>query len=96
MQENKEMNSKLIGVGIVVVAILLMVLAICTNFFSDISGFEKPAESGEVLQPDQKDESVGYSTGFVPMTGFGEFSGEIKASGEIIRTPRQREAASGD
>ena len=97
-EEKKEMNGKLVGVIIVIAAILLMVLAITTNFFADMSGFDAPQneESGEVLQPDEKDQTVGYSTGFIPAGKAGIASGEIKVSGEVIRTPRQGAKPSGD
>ena len=97
-EEKKEMNGKLVGVIIVIAAILLMVLAITTNFFADMSGFDAPRteESGEVLQPDEKDQTVGYSTGFIPAGKVGVASGEIKVSGEVIRTPRQGAKPSGD
>ena len=97
-EEKKEMNGKLVGVIIVIAAILLMVLAITTNFFADMSGFDAPRteESGEVLQPDEKDQTVGYSTGFVPATNIGFVSGEKQVSGDIAFTPRQRARTSGD
>lgn len=108
MSENNEKNSSLIGkkwfgLALVLLAIILIVLTIQTNFFEDLSGFDKPVangsgeiiveesgeESGEeiLLTPAEEDKTVGYTTGYIPASQV--------LSGENIFS-RQRGTKSGD
>jgi len=52
--EEKLVSDKKLGIIIIIVAIILMVLAVCTNFFADFSGFG-PATytSGEIKNSEE-------------------------------------------
>lgn len=52
--EEKLVSDKKLGIIIILVAIVLMVLAVCTNFFADFSGFG-PATftSGEIKNSEE-------------------------------------------
>ena len=89
MSEEKKsslLDKKWFGIVLIVLAIILTIVTIQTNFFADLSGFEKPENSESGEEP-FRDPTVGYTTGYIPANQL--MSGEFNLS-------RQRGTKSGD
>ena len=87
--EEKQYSDKKLGITIIVVAILLIILAVCTNFFSDLSTFgtgtstEVPVvTSGEtkeemgIYEEESEEEIEEEPVEEIPSSGNNELSGD--------------------